>query len=344
VIAMLSCPVPLSQYPEVTLAHGAGGRLMNELITHMFRQTFNMPEPAHDAAVLPHELGRLALTTDSYVVSPLEFPGGSIGSLAVYGTVNDLAMAGARARYLTLGVIAEEGLPMLCLWREVQAIAAAATAVGVRIVTGDIKVVERGKGDQLYLNTAGVGFVTHDVQISPSEIRDGDLVLLSGDLGRHGAAVMAAREGIEVEDALRSDCAPLVEPVMHLLDHGVRVHCLRDLTRGGLASALNELASSAAARIEIDESATEVIPSVHAVCELLGLDPLYVANEGRFVAVVHPDDGDRALGLLQTHAVSAHARRIGQVRAGRGEVRVRTALGTTRMLDMLAGALLPRIC
>ena len=326
------------------MAHGAGGRLMNELISSMFRATFGMPEPAHDAAVLPVRTGPIALTTDSYVVSPLVFPGGSIGSLAVNGTVNDLAMAGARACYLTLGVIAEEGLPMASLWHEVQAIQAAARAVDVRIVTGDIKVVERGKGDQLYLNTAGVGFVSHDVRISPSEIRASDCVLVSGDVGRHGVAVMVAREGLHLEEPLQSDCAPLLAPVMDLLDHGVRVHCLRDLTRGGLATALCELADAAQARIEIHESALEVIPSVQSVCDLLGLDPFYVANEGRFVAVVHPDDGERALQRLRQHAVSAGARRIGSVSAGRSEVVARTRLGTARVLDMLVGAQLPRIC
>lgn len=342
---MLSCPVPLAQYPEVTLAHGAGGRLMNELIARMFRSTFGMSEPAHDAAVLPQGSGRLALTTDSYVVSPLVFAGGSIGSLAVNGSVNDLAMAGARAHYLTLGVIAEEGLAMASLWREVQAIAAAAIAARVRIVTGDIKVVERGKGDQLYLNTAGVGFVTHDVNIGPSAITAGDAVIVSGDIGRHGVAVLTAREGLQLEEPLLSDCAPLVEPVMELLDRGIRVHCLRDLTRGGLASALAELAAAAAAvRIQIDEAELEVLPSVSAVCDLLGLDPMYVPNEGRFVAIVHPDDCSRALQSLRGHAVSARARRIGEVLVGHGDVTARTALGTSRVIDLLAGAQLPRIC
>lgn len=341
---MLSCPVPLAQYPEVTLAHGAGGRLMNELIAHMFRSTFGMPEPAHDAAVLPQASGRLALTTDSYVVSPLVFAGGSIGSLAVNGSVNDLAMAGARAHYLTLGVIAEEGLPMASLWHEVQAIAAAASDARVRIVTGDIKVVERGKGDQLYLNTAGVGFVTHDVHIGPGAIAAGDCVIVSGDVGRHGVAVMTAREGLQLQEPLQSDCAPLVEPVMDLLDRGIRVHCLRDLTRGGLASALAELAAAADVRIQIDEAELEVLPSVSAVCDLLGLDPLYVPNEGRFVAIVNPDDCSRALQSLRTHAVSARARRIGEVQVGPGDVVARTALGTSRVIDLLAGAQLPRIC
>lgn len=340
------CPVPLSQYPEVTLAHGAGGRLMNELIARMFRDTFGMREPAHDAAVMPAiaDGERIALTTDSYVVTPLAFPGGSIGTLAVNGTVNDLAMAGARARYLTLGVIAEEGLPMASLWREVQAIAGAARAAGVAIVTGDLKVVERGKGDQLYLNTAGVGVVARDVQISPNQIRSGDQVLVSGDLGRHGVAVMAAREGLVLNEPLESDCAPLVAPVMALLDAGVRVHCMRDLTRGGLASALNELAAAAALSIEIEEAAIDISPSVHAVCELLGLEPYYVANEGRFVVVVPPEDAERSLQVLREHPVSHAARLIGHVKAGRSEVRARTALGTARILDMLAGAQLPRIC
>jgi hydrogenase expression/formation protein HypE len=277
-------------------------------------------------------------------VHPIFFPGGSIADLAVNGTVNDLAMCGARPLYLSAGFILEEGLPMETLWRVVQSMQQAAEAADVQIVTGDTKVVDRGKGDGIFINTAGVGLIEHDRQIAPGYVRPGDLAIINGDIGRHGIAIMAVREGLDFESAIESDTAPLAGIVLKLLEANIDIHCLRDLTRGGLASALAELAAAAAVRIQIDEAELGVLPSVSAVCDLLGLDPLYVANEGRFVAIVHPDDCGRALQSLRGHAVSAQARRIGEVQLGRGDVIARTALGTSRVLDLLAGAQLPRIC
>ncbi len=308
-------------------------------------------EHRHDGAVLalPLEGGdRAAFTTDSYVVSPLFFPGGDIGKLAVYGTVNDLAMCGARPAYLSVGMILEEGLPWETLERVVESLREAADRAGVYIVTGDTKVVDKGKGDGLFLNTAGLGIVPSGVEVRPSEVRPGDVVLLSGDLGRHGIAILATREGLEFETAIESDCAPLHEPVLRLLAEGVEVHCMRDLTRGGLASALLEIAQSTQLHIEIEETAIPVRPEVQAACELLGLDPLYVANEGRWVTFVPEGEAERALTLLRDYPVSAEACAIGRVlpasEALGGLVTLRTAIGTTRTVDWLSGEQLPRIC
>jgi hydrogenase expression/formation protein HypE len=251
-------------------------------------------------------------------------------------------MAGARARWLSAGFILEEGLPLETLWRIVRSMGAAAQRVDVRIVTGDTKVVERGKGDGVFINTAGVGEVVAPAPVGPAQIRPGDAVLLSGDLGRHGIAVMASREGIEFESAIESDLAPLQDTVLAMLDAGIGVHCLRDLTRGGLASALNELAEGAGVSIEVDEKRIAVEENVRGACELLGFDPLYVANEGRFVAFVAAADAERALAILQ--AEHANAATIGRVGAGGGRVTLRTTLGTSRILDMLSGEQLPRIC
>jgi hydrogenase expression/formation protein HypE len=301
--------------------------------------------PPHDSAVLPVEGARLALTTDSYVVNPLFFPGGNIGKLAVCGTVNDLAMAGARPAYLSAGFILEEGLPMDTLRRVVASMAEAARAAGVRIVTGDTKVVDRGKGDGLFINTSGVGWVAPGVEISPGRIKPGDAILLSGDLGRHGMAIMSVREGIEFEGALESDCAPLADLVAAMLAGGDDVHCLRDLTRGGLASALNELALDSRVGIEIDEASIPVSESVAAACELLGLDPLYVANEGRLVAFVPAESADTVLDAMRRHTVAAEAARIGTVVAKHvGTVELRSRLGGGRIVDLLSGEQMPRIC
>ena len=257
--------------------------------------------PPHDSAVLPTDGARLAFTTDSYVVNPLFFPGGDIGKLAVCGTVNDLAMAGARPAYLGAGFILEEGLPMETLRRVVASMAEAARAAGVRIVTGDTKVVDRGKGDGIFINTSGVGWVPPGVEISPARVAPGDAILLSGDLGRHGVAIMSVREGLQFEGVLESDCAPLADLVAAMLATGADIHCLRDLTRGGLAAALNEIALDARVGIEIDESAIPVAEPVAAACELLGLDPLYVANEGRLVAFVPAAAADRVLEVMRHH-------------------------------------------
>lgn len=320
---------------------------MQELIAKVFLPAFDNPElaAAHDGAQLNVGGQRLAFTTDSYVVQPLFFPGGDIGSLAVNGTVNDLAMCGARARWLSAGFILEEGLSMDTLWRVAQSMQRAAAAAGVSLVTGDTKVVDRGKGDGLFVNTTGIGLIEHPVTIVPSEVKAGDLILLSGDVGRHGMAIMSVREGLSFESPIRSDCAPLIEPVMALLHAGVRVRCMRDLTRGGLASALNEIAMAANVQIDIDETAVPVQEEVQGACEMLGLDPLYVANEGRFVAFVDPHDSGVALRALRAHPLGAGAVVIGRVDAGTpGLVTIKSRIGARRVLDLLSGEQLPRIC
>ena len=297
------------------MAHGGGGRLTDQLIEEMFVPAFGNAAlgDRHDGARLDFGAVRLAFTTDSYVVRPLFFPGGDIGTLAVNGTVNDLAMCGARPRYLSCGFIIEEGLPMETLWRVVSSMRQAADAAGVSIVTGDTKVVDRGKGDGVYMNTAGVGVLEHARVIAPGQVRMGDVVLLSGDLGRHGMAVMAAREGLEFESAIESDCAPLARPALALLEAGLDVHCMRDLTRGGLASAMVEIATASRLHLHLDESAIPVREDVRGACEVLGFDPCYVANEGRFVVIVAPPDADRALAILREHEVSQGAVRLGDV-------------------------------
>jgi hydrogenase expression/formation protein HypE len=342
-----ACPLPIGRYPEVTMAHGGGGRLMHALVSEMFLKAFGegpLGAP-HDGAVVDAGGKRVAFTTDSYVVKPLFFPGGDIGRLAVFGTVNDLAMCGARPLALSVGLILEEGLPMETLGRIAASLAGAAREAGVPIVTGDTKVVDRGRGDGVYVNTAGVGLVEHGHDIGPGSIRPGDAVILSGDVGRHGMAVMAVREGLKFETPIESDAAPLWGAVRRLLDSGVAVHCLRDLTRGGLATALNELASGAGgAAIELSEALVPVREEVRGACEVLGLDPLYVANEGRFVAVVPAGEAGKALKALKAEPVSAGAVVAGRVTAGSGDVSLVTTVGTSRVLDMLSGEQLPRIC
>ena len=342
-----SCPIPIGQYPHVLLAHGGGGQLTHQLIEQLFLPAFGTPAlgARHDGARIAIGGAQLAFTTDSYVVRPLFFPGGDIGSLAVNGTVNDLAMCGARPLYLSAGFILEEGLAMETLRRVVTSMQAAAAAAGVALVTGDTKVVDRGKGDGLYVNTAGVGVVEHGLLVAPASVRPGDVVLLSGDIGRHGMAIMAAREGLEFESAIESDCAPLAAPALALVEAGVQVHCLRDLTRGGLGSALVEIAQVAGLHVRIDETALPVRDDVRGACEILGFDPLYVANEGRFVAFMPAADEYRAREVLRGHAVSAGAIRIGQVTATpAGLVTLKSRIGATRVVDMLSGEQLPRIC
>ncbi|NJN23053.1 MAG: hydrogenase expression/formation protein HypE [Leptolyngbya sp. RL_3_1] len=346
----LSCPIPLKQYPTILLAHGGGGRLMHQLISQLFLATFGRPEqPQHDAAVLTLPGNRIAFTTDSYVVSPMFFPGGDIGILAVNGTVNDLAMAGARPLYLSLGFILEEGLPMETLWRVVQSIQAAAERAQVRIVTGDTKVVDRGKGDGLFINTAGVGIVEHGQTIAPNAVIPGDVVLLNGDVGRHGIAVMAQREGLAFESDITSDTAPVAQVVSQLLQAGIEIHCLRDATRGGLASTLNEIATAAQVHITLNETAIPVQADVQGACEILGLDPLYIANEGRFIAFVPAAQADAALAILQADQIAKgelpNASAIGRVTAAPSPlVTLTNRLGTDRILDVLSGEQLPRIC
>ena len=342
-----SCPLPMSDYPTVLLAHGGGGRLMNQLIEKLFLPAFGNPllDQRHDGAVIDVGGQRLAFTTDSYVVHPLFFPGGDIGTLAINGTVNDLAMCGARAKWLSAGFIIEEGLPMETLARVVRSMQQAAATAGVQLVTGDTKVVDKGKGDGLFITTAGLGVVEHNVVIAPSRVAPGDAVLLSGDVGRHGMAIMSVREGLQFESTIESDCAPLTAPVLALLEAGIEIHCLRDLTRGGLASAVNEIAAAARVQVDIDESAVPVREEVRGACEILGLDPLYVANEGRFVAFISPRDLPRAIDLLHAHALGADATFLGTVSAGTpGLVTLKNRLGIARVLDLLSGEQLPRIC
>lgn len=341
------CPIPIQQYPQVLLAHGGGGKLMHQLIEQMIVPAFanTLLGARHDGATFDVGNARLAFTTDSYVVRPLFFPGGDIGTLAVNGTVNDLAMCGARPLYLSAGFILEEGLPMETLWRVVQSMRRAADAAGVQLVTGDTKVVDRGKGDGIFVNTAGIGVISHSLQISPQAVRPGDAILLSGDLGRHGIAIMAEREGIAFESAIESDCAPLAEIVMKLLDAGVAVRCLRDLTRGGLASALVEIAEAANVRIRVRENAISVREDVRGACEILGFDPLYLANEGRFVAFVAAEDADKSLALLRSHPLGEGANLIGQVSESDAQgVILQSSIGANRIVDMFTGEQLPRIC
>ena len=341
------CPIPIEQYPRVMLAHGGGGRLMHQLIEKMFLPMFHSPrlETRHDGALLEAGSARLAFTTDSYVVRPLFFPGGDIGSLAINGTVNDLAMCGARPLWLSAAFILEEGLPMETLWRVVQSMKAAAEEARVELVTGDTKVVDRGKGDGIFITTAGIGILHHSLVIAPSSVQTGDTVILSGEIGRHGMAIMAAREGLAFESTIESDCAPLSRPVLALLDAGIELHCLRDLTRGGLASSLVEIAEASAHHILIREPAIPVPENVCGACEILGFDPLYVANEGRFVCFVHPRDAERTLALLRGDPVCSQAQIIGEVTDGAaGMVTMRTRIGSTRVVDMLSGEQLPRIC
>jgi len=339
--------MPLAHYPQVLMAHGGGGRLMQQLIEQVFLSAFASPSlnERHDGAVLDAQGHRLAFTTDSYVVHPLFFPGGDIGTLAVNGTVNDLAMCGARPRWLSAGFILEEGLPIETLQRVVASMQRAAAAAAVQFVTGDTKVVEKGKGDGLVINTAGVGTVEHSVSISPRQVRPGDAVLLNGDLGRHGMAILSVREGLEFDSPIESDCAPLAPLVLALLAAGIDVHCLRDLTRGGLAAGLNEIASSARVQIDVAEAAVPVSEPVRGACEILGFDPLYVANEGRLVAFVPEAEADRALAILQQHPTGAGACRIGAVLdESPGLVTLQSRIGARRVLDLLSGEQLPRIC
>jgi hydrogenase expression/formation protein HypE len=342
-----NCPLPITNQDFVTLAHGGGGRMMHNLLERSVLPAFgNQPlESRHDGAVMAVARGRLAFTTDSYVVHPLFFPGGDIGTLAVTGTVNDLAMCGARPLCLSAAFILEEGLPLATFDKVVASMARTAKMASVNIVTGDTKVVDRGKGDGMFINTAGIGVIEHDLIIAPTSVRPGDAVLLSGDVGRHGVAIMAVREGLQFETTIETDCAPLALPVLALLAAGIDVHCLRDLTRGGLATSLIEIAESSRLHVEISERAVSVEENVCGACEILGLDPLYLANEGRFVAFVPAAQADKAVAILRGHPVSAGTVRIGSVSDTEDKlVTLESRIGTRRILDMHSGEQLPRIC
>ncbi|WP_126389291.1 hydrogenase expression/formation protein HypE [Pseudanabaena sp. ABRG5-3] len=346
-LEQISCPIAFQQYPKILLAHGGGGRLTHQLISEIFSPAFGMGDRAQqDAATISLSGQKLAFTTDSYVVKPMFFAGGDIGALAVNGTVNDLAMVGAKPLYLSAGFILEEGLPMEILWRVVQSMRQAAEIAGVQIVTGDTKVVDRGKGDGIFINTSGIGAIATDLEIAPHSIREGDVILLNGDIGRHGIAIMAAREGLEFESEIQSDCMALADVVVALLEGGVEIHAMRDLTRGGLATSINELASTANVNITLEESEIAVQEDVRAVCEILGLDPLYVANEGRFVAFVPESEAEKAIAIARSFPeAGGQMRVIGRV-GDRGQtiVSMRGQIGVSRILSMLSGEQLPRIC
>lgn len=348
---MMQCPIPLDKYPTIVLGHGGGGRLSHNLIETMFISAFGNEflDKRHDGAVFNSPSERLAISTDSYVVKPLFFKGGDIGSLAVNGTVNDLAMCGAEALYISLGLIIEEGFPMEQLWKIIQSIKNAAQESKVKIVTGDTKVVEKGKADCIYINTTGIGKITHSQAISPQQIQNGDAIILSGDIGNHGMAIMAQRENLGFESEIISDCASLQDPVMALLQKDTKIHCMRDLTRGGLASALVEIAEIAQKDIHIEEKNILVSPAVRSACEILGFDPLHVANEGRFIIILPQSEVSKALDILQNISVTQNAVIVGEIRESvssirSGQVSIRNAYGTSRFIDMISGEQLPRIC
>lgn len=325
---------------------------MHGLIEKMFMSEFKNPtlDTMHDSAVLKLDTKKIAFTTDSYVVSPLFFPGGDIGSLAVHGTVNDLSMSGAKPLYITAGFIIEEGLSMETLWKVVQSMQEAAKKAGVEIVTGDTKVVDKGKGDGIFINTAGIGIVEHDLVINPSSVKQGDVIIVNGDIGRHGIAIMAEREGLEFETTIESDSAPLNDIVQKLLKSGVEIHCMRDLTRGGLASALVEIAEASNQNISIIENDIPVQEDVQGACEMLGFDPLYVANEGRFIVILPEKDAKNALDIMKNSKHGQGSNIIGKVTSENkgktlhGFVTMKSKIGATRIVDMLSGEQLPRIC
>jgi hydrogenase expression/formation protein HypE len=332
---------------QITLSHGAGGKSSHDLVEALFLRELRNPllEPLTDSAILEQGKERLAFTTDSFVVRPLFFPGGDIGELAVNGTVNDLAMAGAQPIALSAGFIVEEGLPVADLARIVSSMSEAAKAAGVRVATGDTKVVERGKADGLYINTSGVGAIGHDLPLGPASMKAGDRVLVSGQIGDHGMAIMIARGELALEVDLESDTAPLNGLVAALLEATDGVRCLRDPTRGGLATVLAELALSAELGITIDEAALPIRPEVNGACEILGIDPLYVANEGKLVAIVAPEAEEAVLAAMRAHPLGADAAVVAEVRPDPpGLVLLETSFGGSRVVDMLAGDPLPRIC
>lgn len=341
------CPLPLRDQPNIILGHGGGGKLSAELIQHLFLPAFENDKliSLGDSAVFDVPAGRIAMSTDSYVVRPLFFPGGNIGDLAVHGTVNDIAMSGAKPLYLTTGFIIEEGLPLATLGRIVESMATAAQQAGVQIVAGDTKVVDKGHGDGIYVNTSGIGVIPEGIDIRPNNAQPGDVVLVSGTLGDHGMAIMSVREGLQFETVIKSDSAALNGLIAEMLAVSQDIHVLRDPTRGGLASALNEIAQASDVGIVLQEGDIPVETAVASACELLGMDPLYVANEGKLIAILPSDQADAVLAVMRQHPLGAKAAIIGTVTNNHpGIVVARTGIGGTRMVDMQIGEQLPRIC
>jgi hydrogenase expression/formation protein HypE len=346
-IAELNCPAPLPAKDTVLLGHGSGGKLSAELVHDIFLPAFHNPALARldDQAIVNLNGSRIAVTTDSFVVNPLFFPGGDIGSLAVHGTVNDLAMGGARPLFLTVAFIIEEGLSMHVLRKVVNSLQQAAKAADVQVITGDTKVVEKGSADSLFINTTGIGLVADGLELSANRAQPGDKVILSGHIGDHGIAILAQREGLEFDSTIASDSAALHTLVAEMLNASRDIRCMRDPTRGGVSSALNEIAAQSHVGIELEESAIPVHEEVRGACEMLGLDPLYVANEGKLIAIVDAGSADRIVAAMRRHPLGTDARVVGKVTAkDPGLVTIRTVFGTTRIVDMLAGDQLPRIC
>lgn len=340
------CPLPLFDSERVTLAHGGGGRAMHRLLEQVILPIFDQQaKSSHDGYVFDWKEGQVAFTTDSYVVTPLFFPGGDIGQLAINGTVNDLAMCGAKPLVLSVSFVIEEGLALSTLTRICHSLKAAADLAEVKLATGDTKVIERNKGDQFYINTSGIGRVGAGIRLHPDQIRAGDLVLVNGYIAEHGIAVLSAREGLQFEYPAVSDCAPLHELVRLMLEADPQIHCLRDPTRGGLTSALNEIAQAAALGIIIRQSALPIHEYIMGACEMLGLDPMSIANEGKLLAFVSPATVAAVLKAMQSHPLGIDARVIGEVvKEPRGKVLLTTPYGTERVLEMFNGEQLPRIC
>jgi len=341
------CPVPLTHNEQIVMGHGSGGKMSHDLIRKTFLAAFDnsILRTGDDAAPITVNGTRLAISTDSHVVAPLFFPGGDIGKLAVCGTVNDVAMLGARPLYLTAGFILEEGLPIETLQRVVESMSAAAKEAGIQIVAGDTKVVEKGKADGLYINTTGIGEILPNVNIGGAQAKPGDVVILSGSIGDHGIAVLGARGELGFTSAIQSDVAPLNHLIEAMLEADKNIHVLRDPTRGGLATTLNEIAAQSQVAIHLNEQAIPVKPAVNAACEMLGFDPLYVANEGKLIVIVPPESAEKILKAIRATKYGEEAVAIGEVKEdARGRVLMKTAIGTTRVVDMLAGEMLPRIC
>lgn len=342
-----TCPIPKNEYDKILLAHGGGGRLSHQLISKMFLPQFNnqLLNTLHDCAVFNLSGQRLAFTTDSYIIQPIFFPGGNIGELAINGTVNDLSVGGAKPIYLSAAFIIEEGFPIEDLWKIVLSMKEAADKAGILIVTGDTKVVERGKGDKIFINTSGIGIVDENIDISPRNCRPGDVIIINGSIADHGISIMSAREGLSFETEIVSDTAPLNGLIQSVLSVSKNVHMMRDPTRGGLASILKEIATSGNVGIEIDENKIPIKEEVKAACELLGFDPLYVANEGKLVLFAAEEDSKRILEVMKSHPYGKDSEIIGKVvNEHAGTVVMKTLIGSKRIIEMITGDQLPRIC
>jgi hydrogenase expression/formation protein HypE len=343
----LNCPIPLNEYDKVLLAHGGGGKLSDQLIHKMFFSHLDNPylRKAHDGATLDLPPGRIAFSTDSYIVQPIFFPGGNIGELAINGTVNDLSCCGAKPLYLSLAFIIEEGFPMQDLWTIVQSIKNSADAAGVQIVTGDTKVVEKGKGDQIFINTSGIGIIPEGIDIAPVNCKAGDLIIINGNIAEHGIAVLSSRQGLQFETSIKSDTAPLNGLVEAILNVTKDIHVLRDPTRGGLASSLNEIAKTSNTGISLDERDIPINEEVKGACEILGFDPLYIANEGKILVFVPENESKKVLNAMRAHPYGKNSNIIGRVLDEHPRiVKIKTSIGTSRIVDMISGEQLPRIC